>query len=144
MMYHIFESVNNFYLGNSEMSFVGLEQCKTDFQEECRALSETFAIGDTEALLLLTIICLNVDYRTCRIEDIADRLGISRLEVLNHADSLFSLQEKKLIERIKMEELPEQKRFFLNKFKYPLEIMNWQFTIGKTVQKAIFPWINEN
>ena len=134
----ILEQINEVFKQTSRLHYKTLEQCKGDFEKEVNAISQSFDISDLEALFLISIIISNTEYKNCQIEDIADKLEVSRFEILKNIDILFSLQDKKLIEINEPDEAPQENRRFHFRSKYPIEVMNKNFTISKKTELQIF------
>lgn len=143
-MSNVLDYINNFYIQTSINSYKTLEQCKAGFENESKIISKTFEIDDLESLFLLAIIINNTEYKNCQLEDIADRLEVSRFEVLDNVQALYNLQSKNLVEIIEPEDLPQEKRPFANFRKYPIDIMNKDFVISRMVENKIFNEMKDN
>lgn len=118
-------------------NFKTIAQCLEIFEKEVKIISQIFEVDSLEALFLIIIIINNTEYKTCRLEDIADKLEISRFEILKNLNVLFSLQTKKMIEIQDSEEAVMETKRFLNRTKYPIEIMNKSITISKSVENKL-------
>lgn len=143
-MSNVLDYINNFYIQTSINSYKTLEQCKAGFENGSKIISKTFEIDDLESLFLLAIIINNTEYKNCQLEDIADRLEVSRFEVLDNVQALYNLQSKNLVEIIEPEDLPQEKRPFANFRKYPIDIMNKDFVISRMVENKIFNEMKDN
>jgi len=134
----LLSSIDNVYQQNAIHDFKTIEQCLTTYENELKIFSKSFEINELEALFLIAIVINNTEYRTCQLEDIADKLEISRFEMLKNLNVLFSLQSKNLIEINDYEEPHSETKRFLNRNQYPIKIMNKSMKISKMVENRLF------
>ena len=133
----LLSSIDNVYQQISISDFKTIEQCLSNFENDVKVVSQSFEIDELEALFLIAIVINNTEYKTCQLEDIADKLEISRFEILKNLDILFSLQSKSLIEINDYEETMMETKRFLTRNRYPIEIMNKSIKISKTVENNL-------
>ncbi len=131
-------SIDRVYQQSSIHNFKTLEQCLETFEKEVKIISQIFEIDDLEALFLIAIIINNTEYRICRLEDIADKVEISRFEILKNLNVLFSLQTKNLIEINDYEETNSETKRYLNRITDPVQMMNKSIKISKSLENKLF------
>ena len=129
-------SIDTVYKESSRMNYKTIEQCQSNYAKQIDVVAQTFDINHLEAIFLAAIIINNTEYKNCQLEDIANQLNISKFEILENLQSLFSLESKNLIRINEPEEIAQEKRF-MNRTKYPIDILNKSFIITKTVENRL-------
>lgn len=133
----LIDSIDKIYHQTTAYSYKTLEQYRKDFEKELNVISEWFQINALESIFLTAIIINNTEYKNCQLEDIAVRLEVSKFEVLAQIQVLFTLRDKKLIEISEWEDFSPERSHFLNQRKYPIDIMNKNFSISKIVEDKL-------
>ena len=133
----LIDSIDKIYHQTTAYSYKTLEQYRKDFEKELNVISEWFQINALESIFLTAIIINNTEYKNCQLEDIAVRLEVSKFEVLAQIQVLFTLRDKKLIEINEWEDFSPERPHFLNQRKYPIDIMNKNFSISKIVEDKL-------
>ncbi|HBR12207.1 MAG TPA: hypothetical protein DD740_08395 [Chryseobacterium sp.] len=134
----ILGQIDRVYKETSRLTYKTIEQCLADFESELKVISKRFGIDNFEAFFLLSIILNNVEYKNCRLEDIADKMEISKFEVLKNIEKLFSLQAKKLIEISKPKETEFNNHRYSHLSEFPIGILNQVFRISHEIEYQLF------
>lgn len=129
-------NIDAIYKETSRMNYKTIEQCQSDYEKQIDVVAQTFEINQLEAIFLTAIIINNTEYKNCQLEDIANQLNISKFEILENLQSLFSLESKNLISINEPEEIDQETRL-INRTNYPIDILNKSFIITKTVENRL-------
>lgn len=129
-------NIDAIYKETSRMNYKTIEQCQSDYEKQIDVVAQTFEINQLEAIFLTAIIISITEYKNCQLEDIANQLNISKFEILENLQSLFSLESKNLISINKPEEIDQETRL-INRTNYPIDILNKSFIITKTVENRL-------
>lgn len=133
---NLLKNIDVIYKETSRMSYKTIEQCQSDYEKQLNTVAQAFEINHLEAIFLTAIIINNTEYKNCQLEDIANQLNVSKFEIMENLQSLFSLESKNLISINEPEEIAQEKRL-INRAKYPIDILNKSFIITKTVEKKL-------
>lgn len=125
-------NIDAIYKETSRMNYKTIEQCQSDYEKQLNTVTQAFEINHLEAIFLIAIIINNTEYKNCQLEDIANQLNVSKFEIMENLQSLFSLESKSLISIHEPEEITQEKRL-INRAKYPIDILNKSFIITKPV-----------
>ena len=131
-------NIDGIYKETSKMIYRTLRQCQSDYEKELSVIAQIFEINNLEALFLTVLIINNTDYKNCQLEDIANQLNISKFEIFENVQSLFSLESKGLININDPEEISDDNKRFSNRMRYPIDVLNKSFVITKTVENKLF------
>ena len=131
-------NIDGIYKETSKMIYRTLRQCQSDYEKELSVIAQIFEINNHEALFLTVLIINNTDYKNCQLEDIANQLNISKFEIFENVQSLFSLESKGLININDPEEISDDNKRFSNRMRYPIDVLNKSFVITKTVENKLF------
>lgn len=129
-------NIDAIYKETARMNYKTIEQCQSDYEKQIDVVAQTFEINQLEAIFLTAIIINNTEYKNCQLEDIANQLNISKFEILENLQSLFSLECKNLISIYEPEEIDQETRL-INRTNYPIDILNKSFIITKTVENRL-------
>ena len=130
-------NIDGIYKETSKMIYRTLRQCQSDYEKELSVIAQIFEINNLEALFLTVLIINNTDYKNCQLEDIANQLNISKFEIFENVQSLFSLESKGLININDPEEISDDNKRFSNRMRYPIDVLNKSFVITKTVENKL-------
>ena len=130
-------NIDGIYKETSKMIYRTLRQCQSDYEKELSVIAQIFEINNHEALFLTVLIINNTDYKNCQLEDIANQLNISKFEIFENVQSLFSLESKGLININDPEEISDDNKRFSNRMRYPIDVLNKSFVITKTVENKL-------
>lgn len=133
---NLLTNIDAIYKEISRMNYKTLEQCQSDYEKQINKIAQTFEINQLEAIFLTAIIINNTEYKNCHLEDIANQLNISKFEILENLQSLFSLESKNLVSINEPEEFAQEKRL-INRVKYPIDVLNKSFIITKAVENRL-------
>lgn len=134
---NLLTNIDEVYKEISRMTYKTIEQCQSKYEKQLKIVAQTFEINHLEAIFLIAIIINNTEYKNCQLEDIANQLNVSKFEILENLQSIFSLESKNLISINEPEEISQERRL-INQAKYPIDILNKSFVITKTVENKLW------
>lgn len=134
----ILVQIDQVFKETSRLNYKTIEQCMADFESELKVISQRLCIDNFEAFFLLSIILNNAEYKNCRLEDIADKMEISKFEVLKNIEVLYSLQTKNLIEISEPNETEFHNHRYSHQSEFPIGILNQIFKISQEIEFQLF------